>query len=153
VNVGAESLPEEILKRHLEIQESIRKKWLNGLSGEARNRLTPEERQFNLSYTILVKASDLEKASPGEGTKAPAVKKPAPKAEAPAPKAESAPAEPKPKAAKPEAAPKPPKAEKQPAAPKADAKPTPDKPVTPKDLEAAEIAFLKEREEKLKGSK
>jgi hypothetical protein len=66
VNVEPESLPEDVLKRHTEIQESIRRKWLNGLSGEARHRLTPEERQFNLAYTILIHEGDLSKAKKGD---------------------------------------------------------------------------------------
>ena len=145
VKVDDASLPEEILKRHLDIQESMKKKWLNGLSGEARNRLSPEERQFSLSYTILVQVTDLEKASPGEGVKAPSAKKPAPKVESPdpepvAPKAESAPAEPKPKAARAEPAPKAPKAEK----------PAEGEPADTNGMSAAEIAFLKEREKAMK---
>jgi hypothetical protein len=63
ISVDPESLPEDILKRHTDIQESIRRKWLNGLSGEARHRLTPEERQFNLAYTILVHSDDLSKST------------------------------------------------------------------------------------------
>ena len=66
VCVDQQTLPEEMLKRHLDIQESIRRKWLNGLSGEARNRLGPDEKRFDLAYTILVQESDLEKAKPGE---------------------------------------------------------------------------------------
>ena len=66
INVDPDTLPDGISKRHLEIQESMRRKWLNGLSGEARHRLTPEERQFNLAYTILVQSSDLAKAKKGE---------------------------------------------------------------------------------------
>lgn len=66
VNVDPDTLPDGISKRHAEIQESMRRKWLNGLSGEARHRLTPEERQFNLAYTILVQSSDLTKAKKSE---------------------------------------------------------------------------------------
>lgn len=61
LNVDLETLPPDILKRHIEIQESIKRKWLNGLSNEARNHLTSEEKHFELSYTILVSASDIEK--------------------------------------------------------------------------------------------
>ena len=74
LKVDLETLPQDVLKRHLDIQESIKRKWLNGLSGEARNRLTPAEKQFQLSYTILVQSSDLEKAKPGEA-KAAAIKR------------------------------------------------------------------------------
>lgn len=125
VRVDPEALPADVLKRHTEIQESIKHKWLNGLSGEARNRLTPEEKQFKLAYTILVQAGDLEKIKPGP--------KPS-KKETPEPvriekvqpvKAEKAP--PTPKAAK---------AEKPPA--------------EETDLTPEELAFLKEREQALK---
>ncbi|MCX6374615.1 MAG: hypothetical protein NTU88_01000, partial [Armatimonadetes bacterium] len=83
VLVDTESLPEGILKRHLDVQESIKKKWLNGLSGEARTRLTPEEKQFQLSYTILVQETDLEKTNPGDKPKPPSAKRPAPSAAEP----------------------------------------------------------------------
>jgi hypothetical protein len=136
LKVDPDTLPEKILKRHLEIQESMKRKWLNGLSGEARNRLTPEEKQFNLAYTILVQAVDLEKAKPSDKPK-PEAAKSAKQVSAPSP-AEAASEEPAPEA---EAAPK---AEK---APKAADKPDA---VTTKDLSAAELAFLKEREEALK---
>ena len=134
LKVDLDTLPEKILKRHLEIQESMKRKWLNGLSGEARNRLTPEEKQFNLSYTVLVQAVDLEKSKPSDKPKPEAAKSAKPvsapakaASEEPAPEAEAAP-----------------KAEKAPkAADKTDA-------VTTKDLSAAELAFLKEREEALK---
>ena len=66
VKVDPESLPEDVLKRHLDIQQSIKQKWLNGLSGEARNRLTADEKRFELAYTILVQSSDLEKVKPGD---------------------------------------------------------------------------------------
>lgn len=65
VRIDPDSLPEDIRNRHFDIQESIKRKWLNGLSGEARNKLTPEEKQFDLAYTILVRSNDLVKAKPG----------------------------------------------------------------------------------------
>ena len=43
VSVDLESLSEQARDRHLAMQEAERKKWLEGLSGEARNRLTPEQ--------------------------------------------------------------------------------------------------------------
>src|SRR5665647_49541 len=66
LKVDPDTLPESILKRHKEVQDSIKRKWLNGLSGEARNRLTTEEKQFNLSYTILVNDADLVQAKPSD---------------------------------------------------------------------------------------
>ena len=133
VRVDPETLPADVLKRHTEIQESIKRKWLNGLSGEARNRLTPEEKQFKLSYTILVQAADLEKTKPGP--------KPS-KKESPAPdpveveKVEPVKAE----AASP--AQKPPKAEKPAVEEKSE-----------NGLSPAELAFLREREQALKKGK
>lgn len=66
LKVDPDTLPAALLKRHSDIQESIRRKWLNGLSGEARNKLSAEEKRFELAYTILVQSTDLEKAKPGE---------------------------------------------------------------------------------------
>lgn len=66
VKVDLDTLPEDIRRRHFEIQESIKQKWLDSLSAEARKRLTPDEKRFELSYTILVQSSDLEKAKKGE---------------------------------------------------------------------------------------
>lgn len=110
LKVDCNSLPDGVLKRHLEIQESVKQKWLNGLSGEARNRLTPQEKRFELAYTILVQTTDLEKSAPGEVKAKPALNKEgASEAELPSAKA-----------------------------------------VTSKDLEDAEKAFLKQREQALK---
>lgn len=68
--VDNESLPAEILERHKELTEKARSKWLDGLSDEARNRLTPEEKQFNMRYSILVRMEDITK----KGAKKPAKK-------------------------------------------------------------------------------
>lgn len=62
--VDHSSLSKGMLDRHLDIQEAMKKKWLDGLSNEARNRLTSDEKRFNLSYTLLVQAADLEAADP-----------------------------------------------------------------------------------------
>jgi ribosomal protein L21E len=64
IKVDTESLPKDVLKRHQDVEDSIRRKWLNSLSGEARNRLSAEDRRFDLSYTILVQNEDLEAAKP-----------------------------------------------------------------------------------------
>ncbi len=92
VNVDLESLTAQARDRHLEMQEAERKKWLDGLSGEARNRLTPEQRQLKLSYKVLVSKNDLEPAKGGkpEGGKKSA--KPAEKTEDDAPSARKGPA-------------------------------------------------------------
>ncbi len=59
VDVDLESLSEEARARHLAIQESEQQRWLEGLSDEVRNRLTPEQRQLKMSYRILVSKEDL----------------------------------------------------------------------------------------------
>lgn len=66
VNVDLESLSMEARDRHLAMQEAEKKKWLEGLSGEARNRLTPEQKQLKLSYKILTSSKDLH---PNKGGK------------------------------------------------------------------------------------
>ena len=134
VKVDPETLPADVRKRHGEIQESIKRKWLDGLSGEARNRLTPEEKQFKLAYTILIQAADLEKIKPGPKPSKKETPSPEPvKVEKPQPiKAEKAQSV---------------KAEKAPAALKA---PKPPKEEAANGLTEAERAFLKEREAKLK---
>jgi hypothetical protein len=66
VTIDISSLPEPIATRHEDIRQGMRSKWLDGLSEEARNRLTDAEKDFVLRYSILVTAADvspLEKAS------------------------------------------------------------------------------------------
>ncbi len=138
VNVDPDTLPEDVRKRHIDIQESIRRKWLNGLSGEARHRLTPEERQFNLAYTILVQSDDLTKAKKGD-VKPVAIKSMKPVVPKDEPKAE----EPVEAAAEAVEAPKAAKAEVKASAPAKKAE----------DMSAAELAFLEERAKALKGKK
>lgn len=162
IKIDLVTLPESMLKRHLDVQESIRKKWLNNLSGEARNRLTPEEKKFDLSYTILVQMADLEKAQPGtvkpveiknvRPANLPIVLPPTALAE-PEEEEEIQEVEtaqpvvktPKVKAAKPKAA--------KPKATKAAAKAESSEPEEDAELTPAELEFLKEREQALKGKK
>lgn len=66
VDVDLDSLRTETRERHLAMQETERKKWLDGLSSEARNRLTPEQKQLKLSYKILVSSKDTQ---PNKGGK------------------------------------------------------------------------------------
>src|SRR4051812_25357337 len=54
VVVDQSTLSEAIATRHREMQEQMKNKWLDSISEEARNRLTPSERDFQLRYTILV---------------------------------------------------------------------------------------------------
>ena len=59
VTVVPESLPGEMRDRHKAGSEAQRQKWLDGLSDEARNRLSAAEKKFSLRYTILVATTDL----------------------------------------------------------------------------------------------
>lgn len=59
IEVDLESLTEAARKRHLDIQEAERKKWLNSLSDEMRNRLTAEQKQLKINYKILVHKNDI----------------------------------------------------------------------------------------------
>lgn len=59
VQVDLETLPEAVLTRHTQVQERMKNRWLEGLSEEARSRLTPEEREFHLNYVLLVHTDDL----------------------------------------------------------------------------------------------
>lgn len=59
LSVDAGSLPEEIRKRHQTGTEAMRTKWLEGLSDEARNKLSAAEKKFSLRYSLLVALEDL----------------------------------------------------------------------------------------------
>ena len=59
VLVSRETLPTELRKRHEDNEKAMRQKWLDGLSDEARNRLSGPEKQFSLNYAILVSVNDL----------------------------------------------------------------------------------------------
>lgn len=59
VTVDLESLPEDARARHEAGVQKTRQKWLDGLSDEARNRLSAAEKKFQLRYTILVSTDDL----------------------------------------------------------------------------------------------
>ncbi len=60
VEIEQESLPDAVANRHTDVQESMKTRWLDGLSEEAKNRLTDKERDFRLRYTLLVHAKDLK---------------------------------------------------------------------------------------------
>src|SRR2546425_5043053 len=62
VAIDHESLPKEIRKRHDDVRDQMKTKWLDGLSEEGRSKLTEREKDFNLRYVILVAMADLEKA-------------------------------------------------------------------------------------------
>jgi hypothetical protein len=59
VLVDKDVLPTEIAKRHTENEKAMRQRWLDGLSEEARNKLTASEKAFGLNYAVLVSLSDL----------------------------------------------------------------------------------------------
>jgi ribosomal protein L21E len=56
------TLSEAIATRHREMQEQMKNKWLDSISEEAKNRLTPKERDFQLRYTVLVSQNDIKAA-------------------------------------------------------------------------------------------
>lgn len=66
VTVDPESLPADVRARHESDTARTRQKWLDGLSDEARNRLSAGEKKFSLRYTVLATLDDLtaEKAKP-----------------------------------------------------------------------------------------
>ena len=66
VEVDLESLTQAARERHLSLQENERKRWLDGLSGEARNRLSAEQKQLKLSYKILVGKNDVIQVKGGK---------------------------------------------------------------------------------------
>lgn len=66
VDVDIDSLTKDARDRHLAMQEAERRRWLDGLSGEARNRLTEEQRQLKISYKLLVSKKDLEPLKGGK---------------------------------------------------------------------------------------
>lgn len=63
VEIEQESLMEAVAARHIDVQETMKAKWLDGLSEEAKSRLTDKERDFRLHYTLLVHARDLKAPS------------------------------------------------------------------------------------------
>ena len=67
VEVDHESLSKELRKRHEDVRDQMKTKWIEGLSEEGRSRLTEREKDFNLRYVVLVAMSDLEKAGARAG--------------------------------------------------------------------------------------
>ncbi len=61
VELDLDELPEEMWKRHMQTRDQMRERWIAGLPEDARRKLTPEQRTFDLRYVILVSARDLEK--------------------------------------------------------------------------------------------
>ena len=61
VEIELDALPEDIWKRHMQTRDQMRERWMEGLAPEARRKLTPEQKQFDLRYVVLVALPDLEK--------------------------------------------------------------------------------------------
>ena len=64
VEVEHECLTREIRKRHEDVRDQMKTKWIDGLSEEGRSKLTERERDFYLRYVVLVSAADLEIIEP-----------------------------------------------------------------------------------------
>jgi hypothetical protein len=67
VVIDRETLPENNAGRHAEIETHLQERWLDSISQEARSKLSDEEKQFHLNYSLLVSETDLE---PIKGKKA-----------------------------------------------------------------------------------
>ena len=133
VDVSIDALPDGIRRRHEATQNAAKAKWLDSLSGEARARLTEVEKQFNLSYKILVSSKDVMPGKAGGASKPGARVKQTDASEQPAPKSE-----PKATASEPKVSPA--KDAKKPTAAEAEAHR-----LTQKDLDNAERAFLAQK--------
>jgi hypothetical protein len=59
MHVDTAALSSQILSRHNEGADVVRRKFLGELSEEGRNKLSAAEKKFNITYTILVATSDL----------------------------------------------------------------------------------------------
>jgi hypothetical protein len=88
VDVEPESLTTEMRKRHEQVRQDMRSKWLDALSDSERSKLTEPERNFILRYIVLVGMHDLERVGGRAATTPAAVAAPT----APAPEAGPAPA-------------------------------------------------------------
>lgn len=62
VEIDKESLPESNAERHQDIQKQLRTRWLEGLSSDARGKLSGKEQSFTLNYSVVVGVKDLERA-------------------------------------------------------------------------------------------
>ena len=63
IDIDLDSLSQDTRERHLAMQEAERKRWLDGISGELRNRLSEEQKKLTISYKLLVSEKDLESYS------------------------------------------------------------------------------------------
>jgi hypothetical protein len=83
IEIEPESLTKDVRKRHDDVRDQMKTKWLDGLSEEGRSKLTEREKDFNLRYRILVRMGDLEKAGPRPAAAVRASQSAAPPAPAP----------------------------------------------------------------------
>ncbi len=60
VKIDQDSLPPAIQKCHIDVQQAVRTRWLNGLGQEQRDRLSETDRSVVLGYNLLVGANDIE---------------------------------------------------------------------------------------------
>jgi hypothetical protein len=70
VSIDPETLPEDVWLRHMSTRDRMRDAWIGGLSDEARRKLTPEQKRFELSYVVLVAPTDLERPKPARDKRA-----------------------------------------------------------------------------------
>jgi hypothetical protein len=68
-------LSEDIRQRHIEIQDGARDKWINGLSQEARNKLSVQDKQFKMNYKILIAPADVQPEKKGSKPKSQSAQK------------------------------------------------------------------------------
>lgn len=59
VLIDRESLPSAIMDRHLQNEKQQRQRWLDGLSEDARSKLSVQEKDLRLNYAILISKGDL----------------------------------------------------------------------------------------------
>lgn len=59
VNVDRDALPKEIRVRHEEGEKAMKQKWMDGLSEEARGRAGERDKNFALTYAVLVAVTDI----------------------------------------------------------------------------------------------
>ena len=70
VRVEMDSLPEDVRKRHLEVQEAVKKRWMSGLSQEQRDKLSEADKAVKLGYNILIGEPDVEVIGKSKSTPA-----------------------------------------------------------------------------------
>jgi len=67
IQIDTDSLEPDFRERHQASEKRMHERWLNNLSEEAKTRLTPEEMDFHLDYTLLVSMDDILLLKEGDG--------------------------------------------------------------------------------------